>query len=81
MCCDALTDSQSFCIRQIERASNAYYVGGGSFHSWKFRPLLPGLIAARLGMTGDNKSEELWTSLTQEQSKKHADLVPTMRWE
>ncbi|KAL2017869.1 hypothetical protein VTK56DRAFT_1573 [Thermocarpiscus australiensis] len=29
MCCDALTDSQSFCIRQIERASNAYYVGVG----------------------------------------------------
>ncbi|KAK3367732.1 FAD dependent oxidoreductase [Podospora didyma] len=81
ICWDALTDSQSFCILQVEGTNNVYYVGGGSFHSWKFRPVLPELIAARLGLKGDDNSEELWVLLTQEQSKKHADLIPTRRWE
>ena len=78
---DALTDSQSFCISEVHGTRNVYYVGGGSFHSWKFRPVLPRVIGARLGLLGDDIGEELWESLTQVQSKKHAYLVPKQRWD
>lgn len=81
ICCDALTPSQSFCILKIEGTPNVYHVGGGSFHSWKFRPVLSGLIAARLGLNGADDSQQLWDSLTQEDSKKHADLTPTRSWD
>ncbi|KAH6627122.1 hypothetical protein B0J18DRAFT_160395 [Chaetomium sp. MPI-SDFR-AT-0129] len=81
MCWDAFTNSQSLCILQVEKTNNVHYVGGGSFHSWKFRPVLPRLIASRLGIREGNNGDELWASLTQEQSRKHADLVPTRRWE
>jgi len=57
---------------------NLHCVGGGSFHSWKFLPVLHGLIAGRLGLEDD--SQAVWESLTREQSKKHADLIPKRQW-
>jgi glycine/D-amino acid oxidase-like deaminating enzyme len=76
---DAFTGSQSFRIEQM--GDNVWYLGGGSFHSFTFRPVLPRLIAARLGLNGGDDDGKEWESLMREESKKHADLFPTRCWE
>ncbi|OAA63331.1 FAD dependent oxidoreductase [Niveomyces insectorum RCEF 264] len=81
ICRDAFTESQSFYVVPVEGRTNVCCVGGGSFHSWKFRPVLPNLLAIQLGLQKDDHGGgELWQSLTQE-SKKHGDLKPERHWE
>lgn len=74
---DALTKGQTFYIKRDHGLENLDCVGGGSFHSWKFRPVLPDLLASQLVL---QNRDSLWDALSQQQSQKHAGVVPAGRW-
>ncbi|KAI0125273.1 hypothetical protein BJ170DRAFT_686137 [Xylariales sp. AK1849] len=77
--CDALGKNQEFHVGKVEGTENLFSLCNGSFHLWKFRPVLPKYIAAVLGFTDDEQSRDQWKSLRTDKPK-HADLIPKQRW-
>lgn len=78
-CRDAFTQSQSFFAKRV--GDNLYCVGGGSFHGWKFLPVLAQLMASQLQIDVDirDETQKRWEELTKEREK-HSGLRPSRSW-
>ncbi|KAI7781462.1 hypothetical protein LA080_014638 [Diaporthe eres] len=64
---DAVPEGQTFYNEKDHCVTNLRCVGGGSFHSWKFRPLLPDM---------DKFPPAVWQTGVQ----KHAGVIPSKLW-
>jgi sarcosine oxidase/L-pipecolate oxidase len=57
---DAITPSQDWIISGHDSCDNLYIATGGSFHSWKFFPVLGKHIVAMLDGTLDAEKKARW---------------------
>ncbi|KAJ6783277.1 hypothetical protein PWT90_10542 [Aphanocladium album] len=76
--CDALTPSQSPFAINVEGAERLRVVGGGSFHYFKFLPVLSLVLTEALGL--GPKGVVGWEALTDTMSLKHRNLIPRREW-
>ncbi|TDZ61513.1 L-pipecolate oxidase [Colletotrichum trifolii] len=60
ICWDAHTPNHDFIISPHPRCSNLYVATGGSFHGWKFFPVIGEYIAQMLDGTLDETYRALW---------------------
>ena len=57
---DAITPNQDFIIDRHPYCQNLSIAGGGSFHSWKFLPVLGKYVVQMLQGTLDSESASRW---------------------
>ncbi|KAK9769255.1 putative FAD dependent oxidoreductase domain-containing protein [Seiridium cardinale] len=76
ICWDAITPSQDHVICEHPHSKNLYIVTGGSFHSWKFLPIL-GKYAIQM-ITGnlDAKLVKTWAWDREDNGGAHEGLIP-----
>ncbi|KAL8798783.1 MAG: hypothetical protein Q9182_006395 [Xanthomendoza sp. 2 TL-2023] len=60
ICWDAFAHDGSWIISPLPAAQNLYLATGGSFHSWKFFPILGELVCAMLHGTLDAEMQKKW---------------------
>ena len=60
-CCrDAVTPNQGWIISPHPHSKNLYFAGAGSFHSWKFLPILGKYVVQMLEGTLDDEKAQRW---------------------
>ncbi|KAF2663145.1 sarcosine oxidase [Microthyrium microscopicum] len=61
MCWDVVTKNQGWIISPHDACENLYVAAGGSFHAWKFLPILGEYVVAMLDGTLDEESVNRWS--------------------
>ena len=57
---DSITPSKNFIISPHPRCKNLFVAAGGSFHAWKFLPILGKYVLEMLGGRLDPKLAKVW---------------------
>ncbi|KAH8599191.1 sarcosine oxidase [Bisporella sp. PMI_857] len=60
MCWDAATPNQEFIIDQHSHCDNLYFAGGGSFHGWKFLPVIGKYVVQKIKGTLGSEAARKW---------------------
>ncbi|KFA69532.1 hypothetical protein S40285_07268 [Stachybotrys chlorohalonatus IBT 40285] len=77
ICWDLVTPTQDPIICEHPHAKNLYLATGGSFHSWKFLPILGKYIAQMIKGTLDPELAEKWAWDREDNGSAHEGLLPT----
>jgi sarcosine oxidase/L-pipecolate oxidase len=76
---DAVTPTQDFIITPHPHCQNLYLATGGSFHGWKFMPIIGRYVLEMLDGTLDPELAKRWAwDRKNEAGGAHAHLLPTL---
>ncbi|KAK0653130.1 sarcosine oxidase-like protein [Cercophora newfieldiana] len=77
VCWDAITPSQDLIICEHPHSKNLYLATGGSFHSWKFLPIIGKYVVQLLKGTLDADLVETWAWDRESSGSAHKGVIPT----
>jgi sarcosine oxidase / L-pipecolate oxidase len=73
---DSITPNQDFIICPHPHSKNLYIASGGSFHAWKFLPILGKYVVAMLQGELDSDLAKKWAWNRDEHGSAHASVIP-----
>ncbi|KAI0107547.1 sarcosine oxidase-like protein [Nemania sp. FL0031] len=76
VCWDAITPSQDPVICEHPHSRHLYIVTGGSFHSWKFLPVIGKYVTQMIEGTLDAELSKIWAWDRDDKGSAHEGLLP-----
>lgn len=73
---DAITPTQDFMICPHPESTNLFFATGGSFHAWKFFPILGKYVVEMLEGRLSDELAKTWAWDKHDQGSAHKSLVP-----
>ncbi len=73
---DGITPNQDFIISPHPRCENLYIATGGSFHGWKFLPIIGKYVVQMLDGTLDEDIAKRWAWDRDQKGSAHEKIVP-----
>jgi sarcosine oxidase/L-pipecolate oxidase len=73
---DGITPNQDFIISSHPRCQNLYVATGGSFHGWKFLPIIGKYVVQMLDDQLDADLEKRWAWDREQTGSAHERIIP-----
>jgi sarcosine oxidase / L-pipecolate oxidase len=73
---DGITPNQDFIISDHPRCKNLYIATGGSFHGWKFLPIIGKYVVQMLDGTLEKDLVKRWAWDRDQKGSAHSNAVP-----
>jgi len=73
---DGITPNQDFIISSHTRCQNLYIATGGSFHGWKFLPIIGKYVVQMLDGQLDAELEKRWAWDREQTGSAHERIIP-----
>lgn len=73
---DGITPNQDFIISDYPRCKNLYVATGGSFHGWKFLPIIGKYVVEMLDGTLEQDLVEKWAWDREQTGSAHETVIP-----
>lgn len=73
---DGITPNQDFIISDHPHCRNLYIATGGSFHGWKFLPIIGKYVVQLLDGTLENELRLRWAWNREQKGSAHEKIVP-----
>ncbi|MCJ1313359.1 hypothetical protein MMC25_007037 [Agyrium rufum] len=76
VCWDGVTPNQDFIISEHPHSKDLFITAGGSFHGWKFMPIIGKYIVDLLNGNLDSSLAKRWAWDRPDEGAAHGDLLP-----
>ncbi|TVY32263.1 L-pipecolate oxidase [Lachnellula subtilissima] len=76
ICWDGITPNQDFIISSHPQCQNLYIATGGSFHGWKFLPIIGKYVVQMLNGELDEGTEKRWAWDREQTGSAHEKIIP-----
>ena len=73
---DSLTKTQDFIISPIEGKKQLYVAYGGSFHGWKFLPIIGGYVVDMIEGKLEESWKQRWSGKFESEDRIHQSVIP-----
>ncbi|EPE25093.1 FAD/NAD(P)-binding protein [Glarea lozoyensis ATCC 20868] len=76
ICWDGITPNQDFIISSHPRCQNLYIATGGSFHGWKFLPIIGKYVVSMISGDLEDGLRKRWAWDRDQQGSAHQKIIP-----
>lgn len=73
---DGVTPNQDFIITEHPHSKDLFIAAGGSFHGWKFLPIIGRYVVDLLDGKLEKSLEKRWSWDRPDEGSAHGDLLP-----